>query len=172
MSAVAPLSIVWLQAGGCGGCSMALLGADTRDFTGLLEGAGLALDFHPCLSEASGEEALSLLRDYREGRLTLDILCVEGAIQRGPQGTGAFHRFAGSGEPMADWVRDLAGRANYVMAIGTCTAFGGINAAGENHTEACGLQYEGAEKGGLLGANSLKLTSSLAVFPACRVASS
>ena len=57
----APLSIVWLQAGGCGGCSMALLGADTRDFTGMLEGAGLDLAFHPCLSEATGDEALALL---------------------------------------------------------------------------------------------------------------
>lgn len=149
----APLNIVWLQAGGCGGCSMALLGADTRDFTGMLAGAGLTLAFHPCLSEASGEEALALLNDYRHGRRPLDILCVEGAIQRGPQGSGAFHRFAGSGEPMADWVRELAGRARHVLAIGSCTAFGGINAAGENFTESCGLQYEGSEKGGLLGAD-------------------
>ena len=148
-----PLNIVWLQAGGCGGCSMALLGADTRDFTAMLAGAGLSLVFHPCLSEASGEEALAILNDYRHGRRRLDILCVEGAIQRGPHGTGAFHRFAGTGEPMADWVRALAGRAGQVLAIGSCTAFGGINAAGDNPTESCGLQYEGSEKGGLLGAD-------------------
>lgn len=147
------LNIVWLQAGGCGGCSMALLGADTRDLAGLLAGAGLTLAFHPSLSEESGEAALSLLGDYRSGRRRLDILCVEGAIQRGPHGTGAFHRFAGSGEPMANWVRDLAGQAGYVLAIGSCTAFGGINAAGENFTESCGLQYEGSEPGGLLGAD-------------------
>jgi NiFe hydrogenase small subunit HydA len=149
--AAAPLSIAWLQAGGCGGCSMALLGADTRDFTGMLEGAGLDLAFHPCLSEATGDEALALLEDYRHGRRRLDILCIEGAIQRGPRGTGAFHRFGGTGEPMADWVRDLAGRAGHVLAIGSCTAFGGINAGGDNLTESCGLQYEGADKGGLLG---------------------
>lgn len=146
-----PLSIVWLQAGGCGGCSMALLGADTRDFDGMLDGAGLDLAFHPCLSEASGEEAIELLADYRHGRRRLDILCIEGAIQRGPHGSGAFHRFAGTGEPMADWVKSLAERADYVLAIGSCTAFGGINAAGDNPTESCGLQYEGNEKGGLLG---------------------
>ena len=146
------LNIVWLQAGGCGGCSMAFLGADTRDLTGLLEGAGLTLAFHPCLSEESGAEALALLDDYRQGRRPLDILCVEGAIQRGPHGTGAFHRFAGTGKPMAHVVSALAERAGYVLAIGSCTAFGGINAAGENYTESCGLQYEGSEKGGLLGA--------------------
>lgn len=146
------MNVVWLQAGGCGGCSMALLGADTRDFSGMLAGAGLVMAYHPALSEASGDEALALLGDYRQGRRRLDILCIEGAIQRGPRGSGAFHRFAGTAEPMADWVRGLAGHANYVLAIGSCTAFGGINAAGENLTESCGLQYEGAEAGGLLGA--------------------
>jgi ferredoxin hydrogenase small subunit len=143
-----------MQAGGCGGCSMALLGADTRDFTGMLEGAGLELAFHPSLSEATGEEALALLDDYREGRRPLDILCVEGAIQRGPNGTGAYHR-GGRGEPMAAWVSGLAAQAGHVLAIGSCTAFGGINAAGGNATESCGLQYEGSEKGGLLGEDFL-----------------
>ena len=143
--------IVWLQAGGCGGCSVSLLGADTRDFASMLEGAGLSLAFHPSLSEASGEEALAILDDYRQGRLPLDILCVEGAIQRGPNGSGAFHRFSGTDETMASWVKALAERARFVLAIGSCTAFGGINAAGENFTESCGLQYEGSEKGGLLG---------------------
>lgn len=148
-----PMSVVWLQAGGCGGCSMALLGADSRDFAGMLAGAGLAMAYHPSMSEACGDEALAVLGDYREGRRRLDILCIEGAIQRGPRGSGAFHRFAGTNEPMAEWVRALAGRANHVLAIGSCTAFGGINAAGENLTESCGLQYEGAEAGGLLGAD-------------------
>jgi uptake hydrogenase small subunit len=149
----ARMNIVWLQAGGCGGCSIALLGADTRDFPALLAAGGLELEFHPSLSEASGREALTLLDDYRHGRRQLDILCVEGAIQRGPNGTGRFHVMAGSGEPMADWVRALADRARYVMAIGTCTAFGGINTAGGNTTESCGLQYDGPDKGGLLGAD-------------------
>lgn len=54
---------------------------------------------------------------------------------------------------MIEWVRRLAARAQVVVAVGTCTAFGGINASGDNLTEACGLQFDGAEPGGLLGAD-------------------
>ena len=53
---------------------------------------------------------------------------------------------------MIDWVRALAAQAQHVLAIGTCTAFGGINALGDNITDACGLQFDGEVAGGLLGA--------------------
>lgn len=145
-------SIVWIQAGGCGGCTMALLGAAQQDFSGMLDGAALDLAFHPSLSEATGDEALQVLTDFRRGAQPLDILCVEGAIQCGPNGTGLFHRFGGTGETMAAWVASLAARARYVVAVGSCTAYGGISASGGNPTESCGLQFDGAERGGLLGA--------------------
>ena len=32
------MNLLWLQSGGCGGCSMSLLCADTADFAGQLEG--------------------------------------------------------------------------------------------------------------------------------------
>ena len=35
----------------------------------------------------------------------------------------------------------------------TCAAYGGITAAGNNPTDACGLQYDGHRLGGLLGAD-------------------
>lgn len=35
------LNVLWLQSGGCGGCSMSLLCADTTDFHGHLRDAGL-----------------------------------------------------------------------------------------------------------------------------------
>lgn len=71
---------------------------------------------------------------------------------RGPGGTGRFHILAGTGVPMIDWVRRLAAVAGYTMAVGTCAAYGGITAGGDNPTDACGLQYDGDEPGGLLGA--------------------
>jgi ferredoxin hydrogenase small subunit len=148
------MKILWLQASGCGGCTQSLLGAESR--RGVIErlsGAGIEFVLHPALSEASGEEALALLADAADGRLPFDVLCVEGALLRGPNGSGRFHVLAGSGEPMIAWVRRLAAQARHVLAIGSCTAFGGINASGENMTEACGLQFDGAEPGGLLGAD-------------------
>ena len=146
------LDVLWLQSGGCGGCSMSLLCADTPDLTGTLAAGGLRLMWHPSLSAESGADLLTLLDDILQGRRRLDVLCVEGALLRGPNGTGRFHLLAGTGEPMTDWVRRLAGVATHVAAVGSCAAWGGISASGDNATEACGLQFENDQPGGLLGA--------------------
>ena len=146
------MNVLWLQSGGCGGCSMSLLCADTTDFAGQLEQASIRLLWHPSLSLASGAELVALLEDCLAGRVALDALCIEGALLRGPNGTGRFHVLAGTGVPMVDWVRRLSAVACHVVAVGSCAAWGGITAAGANPTEACGLQYEDDRPGGLLGA--------------------
>jgi ferredoxin hydrogenase small subunit len=147
------LNVLWLQSGGCGGCSMSLLCADTPDLPASLQAAGIHLLWHPSLSLASGEAVLELLQACVDGRERVDVLCVEGALLRGPHGTGRFHMLAGSGLPMIDWVRRLAGVARHVVAVGSCAAWGGVSAGGDNLTEACGLQYEDDHQGGLLGAD-------------------
>ena len=143
-------SVLWLQSGGCGGCSMSLLNAEAPDLYRSLQQANIQLLWHPSLSEASNEEFLSLLTQIVEGAIPLDALCLEGSLMRGPNGTGRFHILAGSGRPMIDWIADLSQRARYTLAIGSCAAFGGITRAGSNPGEACGLQYEGDQAGGLL----------------------
>lgn len=147
------MNVLWLQSGGCGGCSMSLLCADTTDFAGQLEQAGIRLLWHPSLSLAGGAELVALLEDCLAGRVALDALCIEGALLRGPNGTGRFHVLAGTGVPMVDWVRRLSAVARHVVAVGSCAAWGGITAAGANPTEACGLQYEDDRPGGLLGSD-------------------
>ena len=147
------MNVLWLQSGGCGGCAMSLLCADTTDFAGQLEQAGIRLLWHPSLSLAGGAELVALLEDCLAGRVALDALCIEGALLRGPNGTGRFHVLAGTGVPMVDWVRRLSAVARHVVAVGSCAAWGGITAAGANPTEACGLQYEDDRPGGLLGAD-------------------
>lgn len=145
------MNLLWLQSGGCGGCTLSLLGAEAPHLFETLAGAGIRILWHPSLSEASGVEVLDLLAHVETGDVPLDLLCVEGALLRGPNGTGAFHRFAGTRAPMIDWVRRLAAHAHYCLAIGTCAAFGGVTAGGSNPTDACGLQFEGTYPGGLLG---------------------
>lgn len=147
-----PFNVLWLQSGGCGGCSMSLLCADTTDFHGQLRDAGIHLLWHPSLSLESGGSVVALLNDVLEGRVRLDALCVEGALLRGPNGTGRFHVLAGTGLPMIHWVQRLAEQAGVVAAIGSCAAWGGVTAGGVNPTDACGLQYEDERIGGLLGA--------------------
>jgi ferredoxin hydrogenase small subunit len=144
------LDVLWLQSGGCGGCSLSLLGADSADLLRMLESLGVRLRGHPLLSDGAAQ--LRLMHDAVAGRAPVDVLVVEGALLRGPHGSGRFHLLAGTGRPMADWVRDLAAAATHVVAVGSCAAFGGIPAGGPNPTDACGLQHEDAERGGLLGA--------------------
>ena len=146
-------SVLWIQAGGCGGCTLSWLGTDTRDLFGRWRGQGLELLWHPAVSEASGAEALQLLEDAAQGRLAFDILCVEGAMLRGPNGSGHAQRLSGSGQPMVQWVRRLAARARWTLAVGSCAAYGGMCAAGANPADACGLQFDGTVRGGLLGAD-------------------
>jgi NiFe hydrogenase small subunit HydA len=147
------LNLLWLQSGGCGGCTLSLLNAEQPQLFALLEEAGIRLLWHPSLSQESGNEALDILRACAEGRERLDVLCVEGSVMSGPNGSGRFHLLSGTGRPMMAWVADLAARARHVLAVGTCAAFGGITATGGNPGGAVGLQYDGDHPGGLLGAD-------------------
>ena len=139
-------NVLWLQSGGCGGCSMSLLCADTADFRGLLRQIGVNLLWHPTFSLESGDESLAIMQDCLSGKVPLH------AVLRGPEGSGRFHTLAGTQEPMLHWVERLSAVAHHVVAVGSCAAFGGITAGGINPTDACGLQYEGGHAGGVLGA--------------------
>jgi NiFe hydrogenase small subunit HydA len=146
------LNVLWLQAGGCGGCSMSLLCADTPDFPGQLRSNGIEMLWHPALSLEGGHDLIDILENCLTGRVRLDALCIEGSMLRGPHGSGRFHVLAGTGKPMIDWVRQLSNVATHVIAVGSCAAWGGITASGTNPTDACGLQFDEEHKGGLLGA--------------------
>lgn len=147
-----PLNMVWLQSGGCGGCTLSLITAEQPDFLTALGIAGIRLLWHPSLSETCGAEVAGIADPVRRGELPLDILCLEGSVINGPKGTGRFHMQAGGGAPMRDLIAELCGLATYVVAVGSCAAFGGMTAAGGNEVEATGLAFEGAGPGGLLGA--------------------
>lgn len=146
-----PLNLLWLQSGGCGGCTLSLLNAEQPGLFDRFADAGIRLLWHPSLSEETGDEALAILAACVEGRERVDLLCIEGSLMTGPHGSGRFHILAGTGRPMVDWIRDLAARAGHVLAVGSCAAWGGITASGPNPGGATGLQYDGETPGGLLG---------------------
>ena len=77
------MKVLWLQSGGCGGCTQSLLCAEPRPLFDELHDAGIEFLWHPGLSLESGEEALAILEDCAEGRLAFDALCVEGDPYRG-----------------------------------------------------------------------------------------
>ncbi len=141
-------NLYWLQCGGCGGDTMSMLNADSPNIVEAKESLGLNVLHHPSFSPATPARHHELLDGLLAGDIPLDILCVEGAIILGPNGTGMFETFAG--HPKKELAARLAGRAGLVLAIGTCSSFGGV-------TRACaigavGLQFAGRTPGGLLGA--------------------
>jgi NiFe hydrogenase small subunit HydA len=159
-------NVLWLQSGGCGGCSLSLLNAESPDLMTRFKSTGINMLWHPSLSEASADEFIQVLNDIISGGIQLGALCLEGSVMQGPNGTGKFHILAGTGKPMMTWIEELAGKAKYTLAIGSCAAFGGITAAGNNPGDACGLQYDGKEVGGLLGSD----WQSSSQFPVINVA--
>jgi len=130
---------------------MSALSEGEVGFLPMLEAANIQLLWHPSLSEESSTDVLVLLEAIGEGRQRLDALCIEGAALTGPAGTGRFQMLAGTQWPMMRWIEHLAPQARYLLAIGSCAAFGGIPAGGANPTDARGLHYDEDQKGGLLG---------------------
>ncbi len=159
-------NVLWLQSGGCGGCSMSLLNAESPDVLTCFKSTDINLLWHPSLSEASSDEFIALLADIINGNIHLHALCLEGSVMTGPNGTGLFHVLGGTRKPMMSWLSELAEKADYTLAIGSCAAFGGITAAGNNPSDAYGLQYDNAILGGLLGAQ----WRSIKGFPVINVA--
>ena len=142
-----------MECGACSGESMAILGAEGRGkrgdtLPGFLEQHGVRLLWHPSLSLESPSEAAAMMERVVSGEQPLTLLCVEGSIIHGPNGTGRYDTF--EGRPKRDVVAELCERADYVLAMGSCASFGGIPAAPPNPSESTGLQYTNSRPGGLL----------------------
>jgi hydrogenase small subunit len=134
--------VIWLQGQGCSGCSVSLLNSiyyTTAD--GLLQDV-IDLEYHPTLSAAAGDLAVSAA-EKRRGAGGY-ILVVEGAIP-----TGAAGKFCTvwAGKTMQQALLDFAPSARFILAVGTCAAFGGLVSANTNPTAAKSV-------GGILGADA------------------
>ncbi|KLL10156.1 hydrogenase [Protofrankia coriariae] len=143
-------SVLWLHGGACGGNTMSFLNADEPNVVDLVTSFGLELLWHPSLALESGTDARKLLRACASGETPVDVLVFEGSVIEGPEGTGRYDMFAD--RPMKDWVIDLAGTAQTVVAVGDCACWGGIAATAPNPTSSTGLQFHKRERGGFLGA--------------------
>ena len=106
----------------------------------------------PSLSVTSAIDLAALNRRILSGDQPLDILCVEGSVINGPDGSGRFDMLPDG--PRKDFLYALAQRAQVVLAVGTCASFGGIGA--DSETLAGGLQFNKWEMGGLLGQTFLR----------------
>jgi len=141
-------TLLWLQTGACGGDTLSLLCADRPSIEDTLASHGIELLWHPSLSHHTTSWLDGLLARIGSGEQPLDILCVEGSIVTGPNGSGYYDTWRD--RPKMRIVEELAARAGCVVAMGTCAAYGGVHAAPPNPSDCVGLQFERSEPGGLL----------------------
>lgn len=141
------MKLIWLQGASCSGCSMNFVCAKQPSIIELQERYGVEIIFHPSLSDLAGDDVQELLTKYKSE--PIDILAIEGGVLTGPEGTGHFHHFGGS--TFMEWVKDLAKNAKNVVALGSCSAYGGIPSISPNLNDVVGLQFLRRDIGGLLG---------------------
>lgn len=127
---------------------MSILCADSPSLEELVNDYSIQLLWQPSLSTSAVKKLDDLLNAIFNGEQTLDILCIEGSIMTGPQGSGMYDTYRG--QPKLDLIKRLADKAGYVVAMGTCAAFGGVHGASPNPTDCLGLQFDKTQAGGVL----------------------
>ena len=142
-------TLYWLQSGGCSGDSMSLLNLDSPDLFSFFNILGIDVLWHPSLSTLSYTEHDKMLEQILQKKKRLDILCVEGNVVMGPDGTGMFDTFRG--KPKKDLIYKLAQVAEVVIAVGTCASFGGFGSYEGDDISGIGLQQHHNTQGGFLG---------------------
>jgi len=142
--------VVWITAGlSCDGDSVAITAATQPSIEELVLGAipGVPrIHLHnPLLAYQNGDDFLQIMHDAAAGKLEPFILVVEGSIpnekikQEGYWAALGTDKETGQPIPTCDWIDRLAPRAQAVIAIGTCAAYGGVHAMAGNPTGAMGL---------------------------------
>jgi hydrogenase small subunit len=146
------VKIVWLQGQSCSGCSVSLLNTRSPNPADLLT-RYISLVFHQSIGAAQGHTAMEIL-DTMAGQKGY-ILVVEGSIPlKIPEACTM------DGRPFADILKQLIPNAAYVVAEGTCAAFGGIPAAEGNPTGS-------ASVGDFMAASHLTIDKRLVNLPGC-----
>lgn len=157
-------TLYWLQCGACSGDTMSILNMESPGLLELFDLLRIEVLWHPSLSSISHTQHRGIVDAVLTGKQPLDILCIEGAVIRGPGGTGMYDTLFG--KPKKDLVSGLARRAGVVLAMGTCASFGGVGADGD--VEATGLQFHKGQRGGFLGRNFMGLAGMPVInLPGC-----
>jgi NiFe hydrogenase small subunit HydA len=146
--------LIWLPMGGDSGCTISMLQASNPDLIGAVEDLQVSADFwQPLMTPdydlgwvsagyTSEDRSQVPLVNAAFGNAPVDVLVVEGTPQVGtPRGgsPGDYCRIGDyDGKPVNAYelLQKLAAKASYVVAVGQCSAFGGIPAGKGNLTQA------------------------------------
>ncbi|MBF7043671.1 hydrogenase small subunit [Campylobacter volucris] len=135
-----PPSLIWLHLSECTGCSESLLRTSLPDFLDLIFDF-ISLEYHETLMSASGYQAENHLEQILN---TKDYLL---AVEGGVCAIDPFYLTIGAcGENGYEILQKCAKNAKSIFAIGTCSSYGGIQAAHPNPTKSIGISKVLEEK--------------------------
>lgn len=141
-------SVVYLHNAECTGCSEAVLRTVNPVFIDELILDTISMDYHETIMAAAGEKAEEAL--HAAVHNPNGFVCViEGAIPTIEN--GAWGKVAN--RPMLDICAEIAPKAAAVIAIGACAAFGGVQAASPNPSQAKSVN----DALGHLGVNAINI---------------
>ncbi|QSX32025.1 hydrogenase small subunit [Shewanella avicenniae] len=128
--------LVWLHMAECTGCSESLTRADTPDLDTLIFDH-ISLEYHETLMAAAGWQAEENLEHAMEKYHGNYLLAVEGAVPT--KNGGTFLKVGAKGKTGLEVVKEAAEGAAAIISVGTCSSFGGVQAAAPNPTGAKGV---------------------------------
>jgi hydrogenase small subunit/[NiFe] hydrogenase small subunit len=128
-------TVIWLHFMECTGCTESLLRASHPPIGRLVLDI-INLEYHETLMPAAGKQAEEVLHQTMEKYKGKYICVVEGAVST--KDGGIYCKIAG--KPAIQILKEVAKDAMLVIAIGSCAAFGGIQAAAPNPTGAVGVK--------------------------------
>ena len=123
-------SVIWLSFQECTGCTESLTRSHAPTLEGLIFDA-ISLDYHHTLQAAAGHAAEEAREAAMQENYGNYLLVVDGSI---PLGNPGYSTIAGISN--LDMLKEVAGGAAAVIAVGSCAAFGGLPNADPNPTGA------------------------------------
>lgn len=127
------IPVIWLHMAECTGCSESLIRTDAPTIDTLIFDH-LSLEYHETLMAAAGWQAEENLEHAVEKYQGKYIMIVEGGI---PAGDSEFYLSIGPHAKTGQAIcKHVGAGAAAVLAVGTCSSYGGIQAAAPNPTNA------------------------------------
>ncbi len=131
--------VLWIQGGGCTGCSVSLLNTVHPNIAEVLLRI-ISLKYHPTVMASAGEKAADFLYDMAEKNAGKYYLAMEGTVVTGADGKYCTPgKFKGKEMTFVKLAVDLGTKAAAVLALGQCGSYGGIPAAKPNPSESMGV---------------------------------
>jgi hydrogenase small subunit len=123
------LSVIWLHFQECTGCTESFIRSDHPIIADIVLDT-ISLDYTETLMAASGHNAEEARKQAMEDNYGEYILVVEGAI---PTKDGGVYCTIG-GQTAEEILKEAAAGAKAILTFGSCSSFGGVQAAAPNPT--------------------------------------